>query len=225
MTEAILAAARRAIGFMPEDEGLALYRLGLEAAPEGPLLEIGSYGGQSAIYLGAAARAGGNGAVQRRPPPWLGGEPAGPAVPRPAHRRRHDRAGRHPAVLPAGGRGAGLEEYVVAVVGRSETVARYWSRPLGLVFIDGGHSEAAAQADYDAWSPHVAPGGILAIHDVFPNPEDGGRPPHNIYLRALDSGVFTETLAVGSLRGLRRGPDARNQKALPSLRGTGISEI
>ena len=33
-------------------------------------------------------------------------------------------------------------------------------------------------------------GGLLAIHDVFPDPADGGRPPYDVYLRALASGSF-----------------------------------
>ena len=204
MTEAMLAAARRAIGFMPEEEGLALYRLGLEAAPEGPLLEIGSYGGQSAIYLGAAARAGGT--VLFSVDHHHGSEENQPGQPYHDPRVVDARTGRVDS-LPWFRRAiedAGLEDTVVAVVGRSATVAAHWSRPLGLVFIDGGHSEAAARADYEGWSPHVAPAGILAIHDVFPNPDDGGRPPFNIYRRALDSGAFRELLAVGSLRGLCR---------------------
>ena len=39
---------------------------------------------------------------------------------------------------------AGLEEHVIVVVGRSAAVARLWGTPLGLVFIDGGHTEQAA---------------------------------------------------------------------------------
>jgi hypothetical protein len=48
------------------------------------------------------------------------------------------------------------------------------------------------------------PGGLLAIHDVFPDPADGGRPPYEIYRRALGSGTFEEVETVGSLRVLRR---------------------
>ena len=72
---------------------------------------------------------------------------------------------------------AGLEDVVVAVVGDSPRLASLWRTPLAFLFIDGGHSAAAAHGDYDGWAPHVAPGGVLAIHDVFPNPADGGRPP------------------------------------------------
>ena len=99
---------------------------------------------------------------------------------------------------------AGLEENVVVIVGRSADVARLWAAPLGLVFIDGGHTEAAAVTDYESWAPWVAPGGALAIHDVFPDPADGGRPPYLIYQRALSSGAFTEVRAQGSLRVLKR---------------------
>ena len=90
------------------------------------------------------------------------------------------------------------------VVGRSADVARLWATPLGLVFIDGGHTEAAAVTDYESWAPWVAVGGALAIHDVFPDPADGGRPPFLIYQRALASGAFTEVRAAGSLHLLER---------------------
>jgi predicted O-methyltransferase YrrM len=99
---------------------------------------------------------------------------------------------------------AGLEDVVVVVVGRSAAVASLWEQPLGMVFVDGGHTEEAAQADYTAWAPHLLPGGLLVVHDVFDDPRDGGQAPYHVYLRALDDG-FGEVLRVGSLRALRRG--------------------
>ena len=99
---------------------------------------------------------------------------------------------------------AGLEGTVIAVVGESVTVARHWNTPLGLLFIDGGHGAEPAHRDYDHWVPHVALGGLLLIHDVFPNPEDGGRPPFEIWGRAMESAAFEEIDATGSLRTLRR---------------------
>ena len=68
-----------------------------------------------------------------------------------------------------------------------------------MVFIDGGHSEKAANDDYNAWNPHIIPGGLLATHDVFPNPEDGGRPPYNIYTKPKETGLFQEVNMIGSL--------------------------
>ena len=50
----------------------------------------------------------------------------------------------------------------------------------------------------------VALSGALAIHDVYPDPADGGRAPFLIYQRALASGAFTEVRHEGSLRVLER---------------------
>ena len=99
---------------------------------------------------------------------------------------------------------AGLEARVVATVADSPTLARFWSAPLALLFIDGGHGEEPAHRDYELWTPMVSPGGLLAIHDVFPDPADGGRPPYEIYCRALESGAFADVSATGSLRVLER---------------------
>jgi predicted O-methyltransferase YrrM len=99
---------------------------------------------------------------------------------------------------------AGLEEHVVAVIGTSTDVARVWRTPLGMLFIDGGHSEQLVVADYEGWAPWVAPGGALAFHDIFPDPADGGQGPYRVYLRALNSGAFKEVSVTGSLRVLER---------------------
>ncbi|MDR3083260.1 MAG: class I SAM-dependent methyltransferase, partial [Streptomyces sp.] len=101
---------------------------------------------------------------------------------------------------------AGLEEHVVALVGRSPQIAALWGTPLGLVFIDGGHTDEHANADYEGWAPQVAEGGLLVIHDVFPEPEDEftGQAPYRVYLRALESGEFTEVSVTDSLRVLKR---------------------
>ena len=86
----------------------------------------------------------------------------------------------------------------------SQLVARLPMAAPAFVFIDGGHSMPAALADWQNWGARVMQGGLLAIHDVFPNTADGGRPPHEIYKLALHSGLFREELAVKSLRVLRR---------------------
>ncbi|MFC9090985.1 class I SAM-dependent methyltransferase [Nocardiopsis dassonvillei] len=202
----LLTAAEAAKGFMPTDEGTALFETAVDYARVGPIVEIGTYCGKSTIFLGAAARA--TGAKVLTVDHHRGSE---------EHQEGWEY---HDASLVDGATGrfdtlphfrrtiteAGLDEEVIALVGRSTDVAAVWGTPLGMVFIDGGHSEEAAQNDYDGWSPHVAPGGALVIHDVFPNPEDGGRPPYNIYRKALDSGEFKEMRAVGSLRVLERTP-------------------
>ncbi|MEM4169911.1 MAG: class I SAM-dependent methyltransferase [Thermoproteota archaeon] len=188
---------------MPEEEGLALYEAGREAASLGPLLEIGTYVGKSTLYLGAAAREGGT--VLFTLDHHRGSEEQQPGQPY-FDPRFVDEWGRVDT-LPAFRRTmalAGLEDTVVAIVGRSATVAAYWRTPLAMVFIDGSHTEESAQADYEGWAPHVMEGGLLAIHDVFPDPREGGQAPYHVYLRALASGAFREVLHRGSLRVLRR---------------------
>ncbi|NUR31949.1 MAG: class I SAM-dependent methyltransferase [Catenulispora sp.] len=204
MDHSLRAAAEAAPGFMPADEGLALYEAAERAAKTGDLLEIGTYCGKSTIYLAAAAATADRVVVtvdhhrgsEEQQPGW----------------EYHDPGLVDPQVglmdtLPTMRRtlhAAGVEDRVIAIVGRSPAVARLWNTPVGLVFIDGGHTDEHAQADYEGWARHVAPGGLLVIHDVFPNPEDGGQAPYRIYLRALESGDFEEESVTGSLRVLRR---------------------
>jgi predicted O-methyltransferase YrrM len=102
---------------------------------------------------------------------------------------------------------AGLEEHVVAVIGASADVSKLWRAPLGMLFIDGGHSEANVVADYEGWAPLVAAGGALVFHDIFPDPADGGQAPYRVYQRALASGAFTDIRVAGSLRVLERTGD------------------
>ena len=188
---------------MPDDEGLFLFEHAVAAGPRGPLLEVGTYCGKSAVYLGAAARLTGSTAFtvdhhRGSEENQAGWEHHDPTLVDPASGLMD--------TLPVFRRTiatAGLEDEVVAVVGRSATVARHWGTPLALLFIDGGHGEEPAHTDYEAWVPKVAGDGVLLIHDVFPDPADGGRPPYEIYLRALEDG-FEEVSARGSMRALRR---------------------
>ena len=204
----LLSAARAAKGFMPDDEGMALHEAGRRAVarhPQRPLVEIGSYCGKSAIYLGAAARPDSvlfsvdhhRGSEENQP----GWEHHDPSLVDPWTGRMD--------TLPTFRRTiaqAGLEGSVVAVVGESTVVARHWGTPVALLFIDGGHGEAVASADYRAWSPKVAVGALLAIHDVFADPRGGGRPPYEMFCKAIATGEFREVAGAGcgSLRVLER---------------------
>jgi predicted O-methyltransferase YrrM len=204
MPDKLRQAAEAARGFMPPDEGLALYQTAADYAHVGPIAEIGTYCGKSTIYLAAAA--GSAGQLVVTVDHHRGSEEIQPGW------EHHDAE----LVDPATGRmdslpffrsalaAAGLEEHVVAVIGTSTDVARVWRTPLGMLFIDGGHSEQLVVADYEGWAPWVAPGGALAFHDIFPDPADGGQGPYRVYLRALNSGAFKEVSVTGSLRVLER---------------------
>ena len=193
---------------MPENEGDALHEAAMMAADAvstSPFVEVGSYCGRSTVWLGGVARS-----TQRTlfaVDHHFGSEENQPGW------EWHDES----LVDPRTGRmdtlpffratiiDAGLASSVVTVVGDSPTIARNWTTPLAFLFIDGGHGVEPATLDYELWTPHVALNGILAIHDVFPDPADGGRPPYeNIYLPAINSGRFVDVSAEGSLRVLRR---------------------
>lgn len=203
-SEALFAFADAIRGFMPPDEGRALHNHASTVAVEGPFLEVGSYCGKSTVYLGAAACQRGrllfavdhHRGSEENQPGWEWHDPdlvdpaSGLIDTLPEFRRTI--------------RDSGLDGTVVAVVGDSPSVAAAWGTPLSLLFIDGGHGVEPAHADYQGWVPHLVEGGTLLIHDVFPDPADGGRPPFEIYQRAVASGAFEELDAVGSLRALRR---------------------
>ena len=94
---------------------------------------------------------------------------------------------------------ANLENTIKPIISSSEEAEKNWKEPLAFILIDGGHSQKAAMTDYRLWNKHIIPGGLLAIHDVFPNPEDGGRPPFEIYSIAKESGNYKEWPMVKSL--------------------------
>ena len=192
---------------MPADEGLALHEAALAAEGVGPLLEIGSYCGKSGIYLASAA--------QERDTVLFAVDHHRGSEENQAGWEHHEADLVDPAIgemdtLPIFRRtiyDAGLEGSVIAVVGDSPTVAQHWSTPLRFLFIDGGHGHEPAHADYERWVPKLAVGGTLAIHDVFEDPAEGGRPPYELYRRAIESGCFEELSATGSLRVLKRTAD------------------
>jgi predicted O-methyltransferase YrrM len=203
MPPELLRHALAAKGFMPEDEGELLHQVALERLPHGPALEVGTYCGKSAIYLGAAALSVGGtvftvdhhrGSEENQ----AGWEYHDASLADPVHGRLDTLPTFRRTILDAG-----LDEQVVAVVGRSTTVSAHWRTPLSLLFIDGGHTDEHAGNDYTGFARWVANGATLVIHDVFPDPADGGQPPYRVFLRALQSG-FEETRALGSMRVLTR---------------------
>ena len=191
-------------GFLDDEEGRGLYEFGLSASRLGPCLEIGSYCGKSAIYLGAACKTNDSilfsidhhrGSEEQQP----GEEYFDPALYDP-DACRVDTFGEFRKNVEK----AGLTETVVPIVSRSDVVARTWKTPLSLVFIDGGHSYEAAYTDYDVWSGHIIPDGYLLIHDIFKDPEKGGQAPYQVYQLAVESGLFRELPMINTLGVLQR---------------------
>jgi predicted O-methyltransferase YrrM len=197
-------------GFLDKEEGRRLYEIALKASRLGPCLEIGSYCGKSAIYLGSACRENNGilfsidhhrGSEEQQPgeeyfDPDLFDVQSGRIDTFKEFRRMVERAG--------------LEETVVPIVCRSDVAARLWATPLSLVFIDGGHSYKSVFADYQCWSRHIIPEGYLLIHDIFVDPSQGGQAPYEVYELARASGLF-ETMpmvkTLGVLQKIRKKSD------------------
>ena len=204
MDATLRAAAEAAPGFMPADEGLALYDAAVAATADGPLVEIGSWMGKSTLYLAAAAR-------ERKTYVVTVDHHRGSEEHQPGW-DYHDESLVDPDVgridtLPHFRRTtatAGVEDVVVGVIATSEVLASLWALPVAFLFLDGSHTDESAQRDLACWRPHLARGGTLAIHDVFPNPDDGGQAPYRMYLTALETGDYDELPGTGSLRILRR---------------------
>jgi predicted O-methyltransferase YrrM len=201
MQARLLDIVRSCKGYLDEAEGMRLYALAAEYGRLGPIVEIGSYCGKSSVYLGAGAQQSGShvlcvdhhrGSEEHQP----GEEYHDPEL-FDAEAGRMDtlRALRRTLRL------AGLEDVCIPFVTQSRTASQLWTTPLGMVFIDGGHSFEAAHADYAGWHGKLAKGGVLAIHDLFPDPATGGQAPIEIYRKGLASGLFdaletTKTLGV-----------------------------
>jgi len=191
-------------GFLAADEARALYEHALQACATGPVLEIGSYCGKSTVCLGLAC--------QRRGSTLFALDHHRGSEEHQQGEMFHDPElyDIQEAVMDSfrefrrNIRAAGLEEVVVPIVAGSAAAARHWNTPLGMVFIDGGHSLDAALTDYRCWAPHLSRGGVLAIHDLFEDAHQGGQAPYAIYRMALASGLFVSIERVNSLGLLRR---------------------
>jgi predicted O-methyltransferase YrrM len=202
--EQLIELAGKIKGFLDDAEGRRLYEIALQAATLGPCLEVGSYCGKSALFLGSACQR--HGATLFSIDHHRGSEEQQPGE------EYFD-----PELFDAGSHAidtfrffrrtlhlAGLEDTVVPMVCDASVAARAWATPLALVFIDGGHAYETVLADYQCWSGHIMPGGYLLIHDIFPDPADGGQAPYQIYQMALESGRFQAMPMTGTLGVLRR---------------------
>jgi predicted O-methyltransferase YrrM len=195
---------RQVKGFMDEEEGRFLYEAAREASVRGPCLEVGSYCGKSAIYLGLGCKVHKGvlfsidhhrGSEEQQPgqeyfDPELADTINGGINTFPLFRKTIKQAG--------------LEDTIVPLVCTSALAARSWATPLSLVFIDGGHAWETVYTDYLCWAGYLIPGGYLLIHDLFENPAEGGQAPFRAYQLALASGLFIELPRIKTLGVLRR---------------------
>ena len=192
-------------GFLDPDEGRRLFALARDAKGKGPVLEIGSYCGKSAVYLGLGCQTANRflfsvdhhrGSEEQQP----GEEYFDPEL--------YDVKYQVPDSLPCFRQTItrfGLDDVVIPIVGKSEIVADAWQAPLSMLFIDGGHAFETVFRDFEKWHSKIEPGGILAIHDIFPNPEQGGQAPYEVYQKALAHNHFEPLVMTKTLGVLQKG--------------------
>jgi predicted O-methyltransferase YrrM len=171
-------------GWLTANEARCLYDAA-QAARLG-LVEIGSYRGKSTVALALGARDGQQApfwAIDPHAPFDAGGAwDFGPA----------DRAALLRNLL-----GCGVAEDVQIVMLPSLAAACGWWQPIDLLFIDGDHSEAGTLADWRAWSPWLAAGGLALLHDRE-------QPGPAAVLASLDMTRFERLVDVDGLARVRR---------------------
>jgi predicted O-methyltransferase YrrM len=150
-------------GFLDPQEGFALYQFARDGPGTGAIVEIGSLLGRSTCWLAA-----GTSVIKREKVVAVDHFRGSP---------EHQKEGAHcvAAVAETGTtfpafitnlQRSGLRSWVDVRVGASAKIGSDWQGPIRLLFIDGDHSYEATRADVEIWSKHVAPGGLMALHDV-----------------------------------------------------------
>ncbi|HKK99066.1 MAG TPA: class I SAM-dependent methyltransferase [Desulfotignum sp.] len=199
-------------GFMADAEMRRLHELALDAAVMGPILEIGSYCGRSAVVMGRACKKKDGilfsidhhkGSEEQQP---------GEAYFDPdLYDARTNRVNTLPFFRDTLEK-TGVTDHVVPMVCTSAVAGKMWKTPLSMVFIDGGHSFDAAYSDFLTWSPHLMKDGLLVIHDIFFDPAQGGQAPRHVYENAMKTGNYKELPMTHTLGVLQKN---RSHKEIP----------
>jgi len=121
------------------------------------MLEIGSFKGKSTVALASVAMRYSSGPVIAVDPH------SSPSITDPGAGATGSSWDDFQASL----RAAGVERAVEAHRAYSHDVARGWDRPIRLLWIDGDHTYRGAKEDLELFRAHLAPGGIVALHDVL----------------------------------------------------------
>jgi predicted O-methyltransferase YrrM len=143
-------------GWFPEGTAVLLYSL-MHQRPPRNVVEIGSYLGRSTVFFGLTLR---------------DLNPRGRVVaidPHTGDRQLLDRLGVDRLstfeLFRQHCQATGVDELVDAHVATSLEVARRWSDPVDLLYVDGWHSYDAVVADGEAWLSHLSPPGVVVFDD------------------------------------------------------------
>lgn len=188
-TEERLAQLRSLEGLISEEVGRRLITLAAHVPRAQSIVEIGSYLGKSAAYLATGSQLGRSAPVFCVDPWDLEGNAGG--------RFRFNSSGMVARFYTQLARADVLPE-VTAFRAFSVDVARTWTRPIGLLYIDGSHTEADVRKDWLAWSPYLAPGAAVAFDDYRTERNPGVEKVVSSIAGALTRWDFsTAPLAIG----------------------------
>jgi predicted O-methyltransferase YrrM len=151
--EFALAQAAEVCGMLTRAEMEYLYHLPKIAPAGGAIVEIGSYKGKSTILLALGSITAGGGPIYA----------IDPHKPLPEEGYFEDTEAEFRANLER----AGVQERVVPMIMTSEEAAKIWTGPIALLWIDGDHRYESVKKDFLLWSPHLADGAIVAMHDTI----------------------------------------------------------
>ncbi|HYW40271.1 MAG TPA: class I SAM-dependent methyltransferase [Terriglobales bacterium] len=146
-------------GFMGENEARFLGLLAACIPAQGAIVEIGSFKGRSTVMLAMVASHYGLGRIVSIDP------------------HTHNLStGADGSTLPstyqefqASLRKAGVTEHVEIHHAFSTDVSPTWNREIRFLWIDGDHTYEGAKSDFDGFSPFLAAGGVVALHDALNN--------------------------------------------------------
>ena len=190
-------------GFLAHEEGLFLYELTKKYCLKNFAVEVGSYCGKSACYIGQACKE--NKTYLMTIDHHRGSEEQqyGEEYFDPDEYNYDKEIVDTLPTLLKNIQKFQFEEVILPVVNSSELASKEIQNNIDLVFIDGSHTFESARKDYVSWKNKIRIGGILAIHDVYDSEVEGGQAPKEIYEKALSEN-FKLLKRVNSLVALLR---------------------
>jgi predicted O-methyltransferase YrrM len=185
----LVRRAYRVKGWVRGREALELARAAYALAENPVIVEIGSFLGSSTIMLAGARRLKGSGKVHCIDP----FDGSGDAFSVPFYRGIQQSLGETlRARFDRNIRAAGLCEWVEVHVGKAAQIAQAWRDSVDLLFLDGDQSREGVREAYEAWSPFLKAGGVIALHNSVPPSRD---PTHDGHLRVATESIHAPEYA------------------------------
>lgn len=145
------SAASRVEGWLSDDEGAFLFLSAKSGPGRGAIVEIGSWKGRSTVWLAKGSKSAGREKIYAIDP----------------HIGAYEKSAENTLqAFKRNIRAAGVEDYVVPIVSKSESAVKKWDKPVRLLWIDGSHEYSDVKRDVEAWEKFLVEGGVIALHDT-----------------------------------------------------------